>query len=581
MITRLFGGTLVATLALLSSGLLLETPAIADSSRDVSAEGSPNVSATEANRLTPASSQTLTTVALEPSLAAMPVAEPLTDESIAEMEQVTSVSQLTDVQPTDWAFQALQSLVERYGCIVGYPDRTYRGNRALTRYEFAAGLNACMDRISELIAAGTADLVKKEDLLAVQKMQEEFAAELATVRGRVGALEARSATLEQQQFSTTTKVGTELITYLADAFGDRADPLNNANIGYRLRLDFDTSFTGKDRLRTRLQGTNLRKFNVGDVFGASPVGRATSDLSDETRFLATSTSSNSEITLNRLQYRFPVGEKLTVFLDANTIDPSIVTDPITPFNDQATGSLSNFAQINPIWFPLGNQAGVAVNYAISPNFQFDFGYQAEGGSPNDPQLGFFNAGYSAFAHLIVYSGTFKLGFFYMNSYSPQFGVDTLAGSNAAKIIGAGPVVGNGYSIELDYRINRWFELGGWVGLTQARTLGTGTRGDANIWNFAINFAFPDLGKKGNLGGIVFGMQPKLTGTSNAALATAIGLPDGQREDRDTGYHIEAFYRYQLTDNLSITPGFIWLTAPNHDSRNPDAVIGVIRTTFVF
>jgi hypothetical protein len=494
---------------------------------------------------------------------------------------VTSVSQLTDVQPTDWAFQALQSLVERYGCIVGYPDQTYRGNRALTRYEFAAGLNACMDRISELIAAGTADLVKKEDLLAVQKMQEEFAAELGTLRGRVDALEARSATLERQQFSTTTKVGTELITYLADAFGDRADPLNNANIGYRLRLDFDTSFTGKDRLRTRLQGTNLRKFNVGDVFGGSPVGRATNDLSDETRFLATSTSSNSEVTLNRLQYRFPVGEKLTVFLDANTIDPSIVTDPITPFNDQATGSLSNFAQINPMWFPLGNQAGVAVNYAISPNFQFDFGYQAEGGSPNDPQLGFFNGGYSAFAHLIVYSGTFKLGFFYMNSYSPQFGVDTLAGSNAAKIIGAGPVVGNGYSIELDYRINSWFELGGWVGLTQARTLGTGTRGDANIWNFAINFAFPDLGKKGNLGGIVFGMQPKLTGTSNVALATAIGLPDAQREDRDTGYHIEAFYRYQLTDNLSITPGFIWLTAPNHDSRNPDAVIGVIRTTFVF
>ncbi|HEY9301337.1 MAG TPA: iron uptake porin, partial [Phormidium sp.] len=58
------------------------------------------------------------------------------------IEQVTSVSQLSDVQPTDWAFQALQSLVERYGCIEGYPDRTYRGNRAITRYEFAAGLNA-------------------------------------------------------------------------------------------------------------------------------------------------------------------------------------------------------------------------------------------------------------------------------------------------------------------------------------------------------------------------------------------------------------------------------------------------------
>ncbi|WP_242036823.1 iron uptake porin [Leptolyngbya sp. FACHB-321] len=581
MMTKLFWGALSATLTLLSSGLLLETPAMADSSREASAEGgNPHGVTTEANSL-PMGGETTTAVGLEQSLATMPEVEPSAEELIAEMEQVTSVSQLTDVQPTDWAFQALQSLVERYGCIVGYPDRTYRGNRALTRYEFAAGLNACMDRISELIAAGTADLVKKEDLLAVQKMQEEFAAELATLRGHVGALEVRSATLEKQQFSTTTKISTELITYVADAFGDRASPLNNANIGHRLRLDFDTSFTGKDRLRTRLQATNLRKFNVGDVFGVSPVGRATSDLSDETRFLATSTSSNSEVTLNRLQYRFPIGEKLTVFLDANTIDPSIVTDPITPFNDQATGALSNFAQINPVWFPLGNQAGVAVNYAISPNFQFDFGYQAEGGSPNDPQLGLFNAGYSAFAHLIVYSGTFKLGFFYMNSYSPQFGVDTLAGSNAAKILGAGPVVGNGYSVEFDYRINSWFELGGWVGLTQARTLGTGTRGDANVWNFALNLAFPDLGKKGNLGGIVFGMQPKLTGTSNAAVATAIGLPEGQREDRDTGYHIEAFYRYQLTDNLSITPGFIWLTAPNHDSRNPDAVIGVIRTTFVF
>ena len=60
-------------------------------------------------------------------------------------QNVTSVSQLSDVRPTDWAFPALQSLVERYGCIAGYPDRTFRGNQATSRYEFAAGLNACLD----------------------------------------------------------------------------------------------------------------------------------------------------------------------------------------------------------------------------------------------------------------------------------------------------------------------------------------------------------------------------------------------------------------------------------------------------
>jgi hypothetical protein len=503
------------------------------------------------------------------------------DSTTLNMDQVTSVSQLTDVRPTDWAFQALQSLVERYGCIVGYPDKTYHGNRALSRYEFAAGVNACLDRMNELLAAATADLVRKEDLVALQKLQEQFAAELAALRGRVDALDARTATLEKQQFSTTTKLHTELITYLADAFGDRAGDRNNTNLGYRLRLDFDTSFSGKDRLRVRLQSTNLRKLDTGAEFGVSPVGRATNDLSDETRFLATSTGSDGRVTLNRLQYRFPIGEKLTIYVDANSIDPSIVTDPITPFNDQATGSPSNFAQIDPVWFPIGNQAGVAFNYAISPNFEFDAGYQGESDSPTDPQIGLFSGGYSAFAHLIFYSGTFKLGFFYINSYSPQFGVDTLAGSNAAKVLGAGPVVGNGYSIQLDYRITDWFELGGWVGLTQARALGSGTKGDADIWNFAVDFAFPDLGKKGNLGGIVFGMQPKLTSTSNATFASAIGLPAGEREDRDTGYHIEVFYRYQITDSISITPGVIWLTAPNHDDRNPDAIIGVIRTAFVF
>ncbi len=111
------------------------------------------------------------------------------------LSQVTSVSQFSDVQPTDWAFQALQSLVERYGCIAGYPNSTYRGNRALTRYEFAAGLNACLDRVNELIATATADLVTKQDLATLQRLQEEFSAELATLRGRVDSLEARTAEL--------------------------------------------------------------------------------------------------------------------------------------------------------------------------------------------------------------------------------------------------------------------------------------------------------------------------------------------------------------------------------------------------
>ena len=108
-------------------------------------------------------------------------------------EQVTSVTQFSDVQPTDWAYQALSQLVERYGCVAGYPNGTFRGGRAMTRWEASALLNACLDRVTEVT-----DELKK--LLA------EFGAELAVLKGRVDGLETKVGVLEAQQFSTTTKL---------------------------------------------------------------------------------------------------------------------------------------------------------------------------------------------------------------------------------------------------------------------------------------------------------------------------------------------------------------------------------------
>ncbi|MCJ8282368.1 MAG: iron uptake porin, partial [Rivularia sp. ALOHA_DT_140] len=171
---------------------------------------------------------------------------------------VTSVSELSDVKPTDWAAQALQSLVERYGCIAGYPNGTYGGNRAMTRYEFAAGLNACLDRVKELIEVATASIVTKEDLTTLERLQQEFAPELATLRGRVDALEARSAELEASQFSTTTKLQGEAIFAAIGATGGAPDKDNpNIILTNRVRLNLNTSFTGKDLLITGLQAHNF------------------------------------------------------------------------------------------------------------------------------------------------------------------------------------------------------------------------------------------------------------------------------------------------------------------------------------
>ncbi|MBD0334893.1 MAG: S-layer homology domain-containing protein [Cyanobacteria bacterium Co-bin13] len=89
-----------------------------------------------------------------------------------QLAQITSVSQLSDVLLSDWAYQALQSWIEQYGCIQGYLDRTYRGNAAITRYEFAAGLNACLDVVAQLMGTG----IDPNDLATIRRLQEEFQA---------------------------------------------------------------------------------------------------------------------------------------------------------------------------------------------------------------------------------------------------------------------------------------------------------------------------------------------------------------------------------------------------------------------
>ena len=137
----------------------------------------------------------------------------LSNSDSIQLAQVTSVSELSDVLPSDWAYTALQRLVEEYGCLEGYPDRSFRGNRAMTRYEFAAGLNSCLDVIVQLIG-GT----DGADFDTIRRLQEEFAAELATIRGRVDTLEADVAELEANQFSTTTKLKGQLDAHLVVPF---------------------------------------------------------------------------------------------------------------------------------------------------------------------------------------------------------------------------------------------------------------------------------------------------------------------------------------------------------------------------
>ncbi|MFM7424628.1 MAG: iron uptake porin [Elainella sp.] len=494
------------------------------------------------------------------------------------MGQVTSVTQFSDVQPTDWAYQALQSLVERYGCIVGYPDGTYRGQRALTRFEFAAGMNACLDRISELLAASTADLATKEDLATLQRLQEEFAAELAALRGRVDVLDSRVANLEANQFSTTTKLGGEVIFGIADAFGggledsddDGFGANNNTTAAGRVRLAFDTSFSGTDRLRARLQAGTFDRFNTTDLEGNTVIG-------NEGR-LGFDTGTEGDFQLDILSYLFRVGDiSVMVAPQVGDFTDFDFINPVSPFASGGRGAISRFGRYNPIYRTAsGAGAGISFNFIDEASLQLAY---LAGESPNpSPGSGLFNGDYGALAQLTIKPfDALTVAFTYVNSYAGSssgaaVGLNTGTGSSRSRVrVDDQPVVVNSYGASLNFRVAKFLQLGGWFTYSAVRAIETG---DAQVWTYAGTIGLPDLGTKGSLLGFVVGVQPYLGGTDGF-------LVSDQRADTQNGLHIEGFYRFQLNDNISITPGVIWLTAPNHSDDTKDAIIGAIRTTFTF
>ncbi|MEH1904977.1 MAG: iron uptake porin [Nostoc sp.] len=475
------------------------------------------------------------------------------------ISQVTSVSQFSDVQPNDWAFLALQSLVERYGCIAGFPNGTYRGNRAITRYEFAAGLNACLSRMNELITTATSDLVAKEDLITLERLQAEFATELVTLRGRVDNLEAQTAELEANQFSTTTKLVGEAVFAITDTF---SGSVNGSNTVFqdRVRLKFLTSFTGKDTLYVRLTGGNATTLKLPN---GTAEGLQTFNLSP----------ANNNDFLDWLAYYFPIGDKINAYVGAvNGVFFDFIPT-LSPYLDSATGAgraLTEFASSSPI-YRIGGGAGAGINYKFSDKVVLSLGYLAGDHASPEVGSGLFNGQYGAIAQLAWNPNKNSgIGLTYVNAYQNRGAIFDIGSGGA--IVGTAQantpfdeVMTNSYGVEAFYRFSPKVAVNGFFGYTNAKNL-TGS-GSADIWYYALGLAFPDLGKQGNLGGILVGAEPYRGG--NPAPANDLSL------------HIEGFYKYQLTDNIAITPGVIWITAPGQNDDNQDAVIGTVRTTFTF
>ncbi|MEO1671588.1 MAG: iron uptake porin [Cyanobacteria bacterium J06631_2] len=517
--------------------------------------------------------------------------EQYSQEGQNNLGQVTNVNQLRDVSPTDWAYEALRSLVDRYGCISGFPNQTYRGSQPLSRYEFAAGLNSCLNQIERLIASNESS-VGEGDLEAIASLNQEFEAELASVGGRLDEIESRATLLEDSQFSTTTKLLGEAIFGIAGvATGSNEefiedngdDDIDNETVfGYRTRLELETSFDGDDLLFTRLSTGNFPEF-----------AETTGTFQGETSFAE---DADGDLGLEVLFYTRPLGKSTSIIIGTAGLAADDIANTVNVLDgDGGSGAVSAFGTRSPIYLPPG-EAGLGIIQNFGDKLEFSAGYLAGDAANPEDGAGLFDGNYTALGQLLFTPvDRLSIAFTYSHTISQS---DTGTGSDLSNIrslateagqtnaldseVFEGDIdtVGDAYNLQFSFALSDRIIIGGWGGLNSVTTLDTFEvngvtveQGTQDIFNWAATLAFPDLFKEGSMAGIIVGFEPWVAQSSIDV--------EGFDEDDETSLHAEAFYEYRLNDNIAITPGLIYITNPDNNADNDDLLIGTIRTTFNF
>jgi hypothetical protein len=546
-------------------------------------------------------------------------------EETKPMEQITNVNQLRDVAPTDWAYEALRSLVDRYGCIAGFPNQTYQGSQPLSRYEFAAGLNSCLNQIERLLASS--ENVAREDLDTINRLTQEFETELAALGGRVDNLESRTAVLEDNQFSTTSKLSGNIFFNLTGATAeddvlaetnDLTTPLtirraarggdNNPlvstiaddpeiTLSYYSWINFNSSFTGEDLLVTQLVAGNgnspANTFISAGLYNTFGV-----PFTDQTGAPAA-----GDVAIRELFYDFPIGEKLRVvvgprvnwyrYFDTNAY--SFFLTGASSYNSSG-GTLVN---------AIDRGSGVVLSYDFNDLLTLKVGYLGENteflpgeffNTSSNPDKGLFSATQTLTAEIdLALAETANIRLLYTRSTLDNnqpivdaagnitgFGVGGSAGEPIYGVAddGFGGTVGDApadtFAVNFDWGILDWLGVFGRYsyGSTDIFPRNPDLEdGEVNAQSFQVGVAFPDLVKEGGLGTLSF-LVPFDVTDGEEFLAAGAG-------DGGTQYEVEATYHYPVNDNIAIVPAVYLVANPNNFEDNPNIYVGNVRLQFSF
>jgi len=538
-------------------------------------------------------------LALAASLACLPlVATGLGDAALAaggsgsdSADQVTSIGQFSDLRPTDWAHQALGNLIERYGCVAGYPNGSYKGGQAMTRFEAAALLNACLDRVTEV----TDEL---------KRLIKEFERELALLRGRVDGLETRLAELAATQFSTTTKLsGQATFVVGANAFSGTAinaranrvnrapnqftgkprDPValpNATTFNYDLQLTLDTSFTGKDLLRT-----NLRAGNFGNsVFGGEPHALALAELEIAFETDCGPVDCGNVVAIDKLFYQLPIGGGFTATVGARVGQEDMLA--LWP-SVYPADTILNLMTVNGAPAAYGKNLGPGAGLWWQSNgLSLSANYVASNGQSGNPSVSAEAGGGGIGNRFSGATGSVQLAY-----QRQQWGLAAIWSSvqpDTQYVPGTTPFTHGAIDHNIDAKTNAFGLSGFWQplhsGWLPSLSLGWGinstTYGSpqpigslSTSQSWLVGLQWTDVFIKGNDFGFAVA-QP--------VFATALS---GGVTPNDGNYVWEWWYKFQVTDNITITPALIYLSRPlaqqTPAGQSFSQFGGLIKTSFRF
>jgi hypothetical protein len=543
----------------------------------------------------------------------------------SDAEQVTSISQFSDVRPTDWAYQALSNLIERYGCVAGYPNGAFKGGQAMTRYEAAALLNACLDRVTEV----TDEL---------KRLMKEFEKELAVLKGRVDGLEAKVGELEATQFSTTTKLKGETrmvlggLSYSGNTVNDprytnpanpNYTPLPNAlTFNYDVRLNFDTSFTGKDLLRTQLRAGNF----ASSGFGAQPTpltelaaGFQEFCETNSTGAVNAGSDCGDVISINRLYYQLPLASSIQAVLGARVRQDELL--PVWPslYTNERILQIFQFAGAPGAYnLTLGSGAGLWWRQAgRSTGWSVGAAYvAANGGNGNPSQGGIATDGSAGVGTLqLAYTGrnwnitgafsrsgpnVTSMGTPLWMEIQPTTGIDN-GYTRSFSLSGYWQPFNSGWlpSISAGWGANRGYYV---ANNTQVPQDQLGYKVASESW--MVGLVWADAFAKGNALGMAFG-QPMNTTNSDGDTpclawfppnacngSTKVNAAANFHDPNDQNYAFEVYYKFQVSDNIAVTPSLFWFSrpqgqytlnyGPGTDNQGTLSTLGaLVQTTFKF